>query len=64
MSDVFDAIRITKDKADTPRDVEIAQLSEADLIAGDVTAAVEYSTVNYKDGLAITENPRSFAGFL
>lgn len=40
MSDVFDAIRITKDKADMPQDVEIAQLSEADLMACDVTVAV------------------------
>jgi len=33
---------------------EVVTLSDADLDAGDVTVAVDYSTVNYKDGLAIT----------
>lgn len=32
--------------------VEIRRLSEADLPAGEVTIAVQYSSVNYKDGLA------------
>ena len=32
----------------------IADFDEANLMDGDVTVAVEYSTVNYKDGLAIT----------
>lgn len=32
----------------------IAELSEDDLDAGDVTVAVDYSTVNFKDGLAIS----------
>ena len=32
----------------------IEELAEADLPEGDVLVAVEYSTVNYKDGLAIT----------
>jgi acrylyl-CoA reductase (NADPH) len=32
----------------------IAQLEESDLMQGDVTVQVEYSTVNYKDALAIT----------
>ncbi len=34
----------------------IGDLDEADLPEGDVTVAVEYSTVNYKDGLAITNS--------
>src|ERR1035437_11147385 len=32
----------------------IAQLDESQLPGGDVTVAVDYSTLNYKDGLAIT----------
>ena len=36
--------------------VEFKSLSEADLPDGDVTVAVEYSTVNYKDGLVVDGN--------
>ncbi len=32
----------------------MTELTEADLMDGDVTVAVEATTVNYKDGLAIT----------
>lgn len=32
----------------------VSELTEADLPEGDVLVAVEYSTINYKDGLAIT----------
>ena len=32
----------------------VTELTGADLMEGDVTVAVEHSTVNYKDGLAIT----------
>jgi acrylyl-CoA reductase (NADPH) len=32
----------------------LADFDEADLMDGDVTVRVEYSTINYKDGLAIT----------
>jgi len=48
----FKAIRI--DKADKGTTATLAQFDEADLMDGDVTVAVEWSTVNYKDGLAIT----------
>lgn len=33
---------------------QLAQLDESELPAGDVTVAVEYSTLNYKDALALT----------
>ncbi len=33
---------------------EIVTLDERDLMQGDVTVAVEYSTVNYKDAMAVT----------
>lgn len=53
MSDSFKAILISKNDDDAQQ-VDIKELSNADLMEGDVTVAVEYSTVNYKDGLAIT----------
>jgi acrylyl-CoA reductase (NADPH) len=34
--------------------VEIVELADEQLMPGDVTVAVDYSTVNYKDGLAVT----------
>jgi NADPH:quinone reductase-like Zn-dependent oxidoreductase len=34
--------------------VRLADFDEKDLMDGDVTVAVEWSTVNYKDGLALT----------
>lgn len=32
----------------------VVDFDEKDLMPGDVTVAVEYSTVNYKDGMALT----------
>ncbi len=52
MTDTFRALRI--DKTDAGQSVAIVDLTEADLMDGDVTVAVANSTVNYKDGLAIT----------
>jgi acrylyl-CoA reductase (NADPH) len=48
----FKAIVI--DKADTGQTVRLTDFDEKDLMDGDVTVRVEWSTVNYKDGLAIT----------
>jgi acrylyl-CoA reductase (NADPH) len=48
----FKAIRI--DNADKGTTAALAQFDEADLMEGDVTVRVEWSTVNYKDGLAVT----------
>ncbi|MET0878168.1 MAG: MDR family oxidoreductase [Tardiphaga sp.] len=48
----FKAVRI--DKADKGTTVVITQFDESELMDGDVTVAVEWSTVNYKDGLAVT----------
>jgi acrylyl-CoA reductase (NADPH) len=48
----FKAIRI--DKADKGTTAALAQFDEAELMDGDVIVAVEWSTLNYKDGLAIT----------
>src|SRR5215207_7821880 len=52
MSETFQAIVI--DKTPEGQKVELRRLTDADLMEGDVTVAVEHSTVNYKDGLAIT----------
>ncbi|MGY3037880.1 acrylyl-CoA reductase (NADPH) [Bradyrhizobium sp. USDA 4354] len=48
----FKAIRI--DKADKGTAAQLTQFDEAELMEGDVTVRVEWSTLNYKDGLALT----------
>ncbi|MEK1931377.1 MAG: MDR family oxidoreductase [Pararhizobium sp.] len=48
----FKALLASKD-GDT-LSTSIVDLTEADLMDGDVTVAVDYSTVNYKDGMAVT----------
>ena len=48
----FKALRI--EKAEKGTTAQIAQFDEADLMDGDVTVCVEWSTLNYKDGLALT----------
>src|SRR6201993_1574936 len=48
----FKAIRI--DKADKGTTAALSQFDEAELMDGDVTVRVEWSTLNYKDGLALT----------
>ena len=48
----FKAIRI--DKAEKGTTAALTQFDEAELMDGDVTVAVEWSTLNYKDGLAVT----------
>jgi acrylyl-CoA reductase (NADPH) len=49
---VFSAIII--DKSDDKQTVSLNQVDESQLPEGDVTIDVAYSTLNYKDGLAIT----------
>ena len=53
MSDTFRAIIISRDE-NKVQSVTNGTMTDADLMDGDVTIAVEASTVNYKDGLAIT----------
>jgi acrylyl-CoA reductase (NADPH) len=48
----FKAIRI--DKAEKGTTAALAQFDQAELMDGDVTVRVEWSTLNYKDGLAVT----------
>jgi acrylyl-CoA reductase (NADPH) len=42
------------EKTDSGTRAALADFDEANLMDGDVTVAVDYSTLNYKDGLAIT----------
>ncbi|WP_287322913.1 alcohol dehydrogenase catalytic domain-containing protein, partial [Mesorhizobium sp.] len=53
MPETFKAILVSRD-AEKKQSVAITDLTEADLMEGDVTVAVEATTVNYKDGLAIS----------
>ena len=46
---MFSGILISKD--DAGQKVEVAQIDESQLPEGNVTVDVEYSTLNYKDGL-------------
>ena len=53
MSDTFKAILISRDE-EKKQSVDIVDMSDDDLMDGDVTIAIEATTVNYKDGLCIT----------
>src|ERR1700744_3785636 len=48
----FKAIVI--DKTEAGQTVQLTDFDDSNLMDGDVTVAVEYSTLNYKDGLAVT----------
>jgi acrylyl-CoA reductase (NADPH) len=50
----FRAVVLTKDPEAPAPHVAITTLDDADLMQGEVTLRVSHSTVNYKDGLAIT----------
>ena len=45
---------IVVEKSDGGQKVRLTDFDEANLMEGDVTVRVEWSTVNYKHGLAIT----------
>lgn len=52
MSAEFRALRVFK--TDNGQETRLVTLSDADHMDGDVDVRVEYSTLNYKDGLAMT----------
>jgi acrylyl-CoA reductase (NADPH) len=52
MTNTFRAIRLFK--TETGQETRFLDLTDADLMEGDVDVRVEYSTVNFKDGLALT----------
>ncbi len=51
MKGSFRALRVTKGE---PPSAEIVMLDDGSLMEGDVTVAISHSTINYKDGLALT----------
>ena len=53
MSDTFKAIMVSRDEVKN-QSVGVENLTVDDLMEGDVVVSVEATTVNYKDGLAIT----------
>jgi len=53
MTDTFKAIQVSRDE-EKKQSVDVVELTQDDLMEGDVTVCVEATTVNYKDGLAIT----------
>ena len=52
MAEKFKAYQI--DKTDDGQSCVLTELDNDDLMDGDVTVRVEYTTINYKDGLALT----------
>jgi len=52
MAEQFRALRVFK--TDDGQETRLVTLSDADLMDGDVDVRVDYSTLNYKDGLALT----------
>lgn len=60
MAETFRAIRLTK--TDGGQEARFVELNDADLMDGDVDVHVDYSTVNFKDGLALTARRSSGSG--
>jgi acrylyl-CoA reductase (NADPH) len=52
MTETFRAIRLFK--TETGQETRFVDLTDADLMEGDVDVRIDYSTINYKDGLALT----------
>lgn len=52
MADTFRGYQVTK--TDDGQQVKLTDLTDEDLMEGDVTVQVEFSALNYKDGLAMT----------
>lgn len=57
----FKALLATKDGENIS--TELVKLEENDLMPGDVTIAVDFSTVNYKDGIALAGRAPIFRTF-
>ena len=53
MPETFKAILVSRDDS-KKQSVNVVEMTDRDLMDGDVTIKVEHTTVNYKDGLAIT----------
>ena len=53
---MFRALRVSKE-TNAPASVALEVVSDDDLMPGDVTVDVEYSSINFKDGLALAGKP-------
>ena len=53
MSSDFQAILVSRDE-NKKQSITIAEMRDNELMEGDVLVRVDHTTVNYKDGLAIT----------
>lgn len=58
---MFNALVLTQEEKTTL--AEVRQISEADLPEGEVLVDVDYSSLNYKDGLAVTGTGRIIRNF-
>jgi len=54
---MFRALRVEKPNGDAAITASLVELDDADLMPGDVTVDVEYSSINFKDGLALSGRP-------
>lgn len=52
--DTFKAVVVTRNEETKKQSVELRDMTVDELMDGDVTVRVTHSTINYKDGLAIT----------
>ncbi|MCW2309985.1 acrylyl-CoA reductase (NADPH) [Rhodobium gokarnense] len=52
--DTFKAVVVTRDEETRKQSVALKEIGIDDLMEGDVTVKVSHSTLNYKDGLAVT----------
>ncbi|RAI23213.1 MDR family oxidoreductase, partial [Rhodobium orientis] len=52
--DTFKAVVVTRDEETRKQSVALKEIGPDDLMEGDVTVKVSHSTLNYKDGLAVT----------
>lgn len=60
-TDAFSAL-VVRETDDGPR-AKVEALTDADLPDGDVTVAIDYSSLNYKDGMALTGAGRIIRSF-
>ncbi|MCY7325886.1 MAG: oxidoreductase [Microbacteriaceae bacterium] len=54
---MFRALRVEKPNGDAAITARLVEFDDADLMPGDVTVDVEYSSINFKDGLALSGRP-------
>lgn len=52
----FKALRLSKEEGEKQQHLELIDMVESDLMEGDTTVSVAYSSLNYKDALALSGN--------